>query len=94
MVKERDSEIIAWFSWTGRIKSESGPDVPGRETTIVFIARIGLPAWMKGFLTESLDKKGSIVRVVAVAEEIRNVEARLVGMASCPKGAVAISLIS
>ena len=34
---------------------------------------------MKGFLTESLDEKGSIVRVVAVAEEIRNVEARLVG---------------
>ena len=23
MVKERNSEIIAWFSWTGRIKSES-----------------------------------------------------------------------
>ena len=23
VVKERDSEVIAWFSWTGRIKSES-----------------------------------------------------------------------
>lgn len=23
VVKERDSEIIAWFSWTGWIKSES-----------------------------------------------------------------------
>ena len=23
MVKERDSEVIAWFSWTGRIKPES-----------------------------------------------------------------------
>ena len=23
VVKERDSEIIAWFSWTGRIKTES-----------------------------------------------------------------------
>ena len=51
MVKERDSEVVAWFAWAGRVESESRPDVPGRETTIVFIARIGLPAWVKGFLT-------------------------------------------
>ena len=51
VVKERDSEIIAGLAWTGWIESESRPDVPGRETTIVFIARIGLPAWVKGFLT-------------------------------------------
>ena len=30
VVKERDSEIIAGFSWTGWIKTESRPDVPGR----------------------------------------------------------------
>ena len=23
MVKERNSEVIVWFAWTGRIKSES-----------------------------------------------------------------------
>ena len=49
---------------------------------------------MKGFLTESLDEKGSVVRVVAVAEEIRNMKARLIGNGDLSKGAVAISLIS
>ena len=44
VVKERDSEVVAWFAWTDWIESEGGPDVPSRETTIVFIARIGLPA--------------------------------------------------
>ena len=23
MVKERDSEVVAWFAWAGRIKTES-----------------------------------------------------------------------
>ena len=23
VVKERDSEVVAWFAWTGRIKTES-----------------------------------------------------------------------
>ena len=55
-VKERDSDIVAGLARTGRIESESRPDVPSRETTIVFIARIGLPAWVKGFLTQSLDE--------------------------------------
>ena len=68
VVKERDSEVIAWFSWTGGIESESRPDVPGRETAIVFITRIGFPTWLKGFPTERLDEKGSVVRVVAVTE--------------------------
>ena len=68
MIKEGNSEVVAWFSWTGWIESKSRPDVPSRETTIVFIARTGLPAWMKGLLTESLDEKGSVVRVVAVTE--------------------------
>ena len=44
-----------------------------------------MPAWMKGFLTESLDEKGSVVRVVAVTEEIRNMEARLVGNSELSK---------
>ena len=30
VVEERDSKVIAWFAWTGRIKSESRPDIPGR----------------------------------------------------------------
>ena len=51
MVKERDSEVVAWFAWTGRIESENRPDVPSRETAIILIARIGFPAWVKGFLT-------------------------------------------
>lgn len=51
VVKERDSEIVAWFSWTGRVESKSRPDVPSRETAIILIARIGLPTWVKGFLT-------------------------------------------
>ena len=55
-VKERDSDIVAGLARTGRIESESRPDVPSRETTIVFIARIGLSAWVKGFLTQSLDE--------------------------------------
>ena len=53
--------------------------------TVILIARIGLPVCMKGFLTESLDEKGSVVRIVAVAEEIRNVEARLVGNSDLSK---------
>ena len=85
VIKERDSEIVTGFSWTGRIESESRPDVPSRETTVVLIARIGLPTWVKGFLTQRLDEKSGIVRVVAVAEEIRNVEARLVGNGDLPK---------
>ena len=85
MVKERDSEVVAGFAWTGRVESKSRPDVPSRETTVVLIARISLPTWVKGFLTQSLDDKGSVVRVVAVAEEIRNVEARLVGNGELPK---------
>ena len=47
--------------------------------SVILIARIGFPTWVKGFLTQGLDEKGSVVRVIAVAEEIRNVEARLVG---------------
>lgn len=56
VVKERDSEIIAGLARTGRIKTESRPDVPSRETAIILIARIGLPAWVKGFLTQGLDE--------------------------------------
>ena len=85
MVKERDSEVITWFAWTGRVESESRPDVPSRETTVILITGVGFPAWVKGFLTQGLDEKGSVVRVVAVAEEIRNVEARLVGNGDLPK---------
>ena len=51
VVKERNSEVIVWFAWTGRIKSESRPDIPSRETAIVLVTRIGLPAWVKGLLT-------------------------------------------
>ena len=51
MIKEGNSEVVAWFSWTGWIESKSRPDVPSRETAIVLIARIGLPTWVKGFLT-------------------------------------------
>ena len=40
---------------------------------------------MKSFLTERLDEKGSVVRVIAVAEEIRNVEARLIGNSELSK---------
>ena len=36
-------------------------------------------------MTKGLDEKSGIVRVVAVAEEIRNVEARLVGNGDLPK---------
>ena len=56
VVKERDSEVVTGFSWTGWIESKSGPDVPSRETTIVLIARIGFPAWVKGFLTQGFDE--------------------------------------
>ena len=70
MVKERDSEIIAGLAWTGWIESESRPYVPDRETTIILVDRIGFPTWVKSFLTESLDEKGSVVRVIAVTEEI------------------------
>ena len=79
MVKEGNSEVVAWFAWTGRVESKSRPDVPSRETAIILIARIGLPTWVKGFLTYRLDEKSSVVRVVTVAEEIRDVETRLVG---------------
>ena len=51
MVKERNSEIVTWFARTGRVESDSRPDVPSRETAIILIARIGFPAWVKGFLT-------------------------------------------
>ena len=85
MVKERNSEIVTWFARTGRVESKSGPDVPSRETAIVLIARIGFPAWVKGFLTQRLDEKSGIVRVVAVAKEIRDVKARLVGNGDLPK---------
>ena len=86
MVKERDSEVVAGFAWTGRVESKSRPDVPSRETTVVLIARIGLPTWVKGFLTYRLDEKSSVVRVVTVAEEIRDVETRLVGNGDLSKG--------
>ena len=56
MVKERDSEIIAGLARTGWIKTESRPDVPRREAAIILITRIGLPAGVKGFLTERLDE--------------------------------------
>ena len=56
VAKERDSEIVAGLARTGRIESESRPDVPSRETAIILIARIGFPAWVKGFLTQSLDE--------------------------------------
>ena len=56
VIKERDSEVVTGFSWTGRIKSQSRPDVPSRETAIVFVARISFPAWVKGFLTQGLDE--------------------------------------
>ena len=79
VIKERDSEVVAGFAWTGRVESKSRPDVPSRETTVVLIARIGLPTWVKGFLTYRLYEKSSVVWVVAVAKEIRDVEARLVG---------------
>ena len=85
MVKERDSEVVAGFAWTGRVESKSRPDVPSRETTVVLIARIGLPTWVKGFLTYRLDEKSGIVRIVTVTEEIRNVEARLIGNGNLPK---------
>lgn len=86
VVKERDSEVVAGFAWTGWIKSESRPDVPSRETAIVFVARIGFPAWVKGFLTQGFDEKGSVVWVVAVAKEIRDVKARLVRNSELSKG--------
>lgn len=85
VVKERDSEIIAGLARTGRIKTESRPDVPSRETTVVLIARIGLPTWVKGFLTYRLYEKSSVVWVVAVAKEIRDVKARLVRNGDLPK---------
>lgn len=56
VVKERDSEVVTGFSWTGWIESKSGPDVPSRETAIVLIARIGFPAGVKGFLTQGFDE--------------------------------------
>ncbi len=64
------------------------------ETAIVLIARIGLPTGVKGFLTQGLDEKSSVVWIVAVAKEIWNVKARLVRDGDLSKGAVAISLIS
>ena len=85
VIKERDSEVVAGFAWTGRVESKSRPDVPSRETTVVLIARIGLPTWVKGFLTYRLYEKSSVVWVVAVAKEIRDVEARLVGNGDLPK---------
>ena len=86
IVKERNSEIVTWFAWTGRVESKSRPDVPSRETTVVLIARIGLPTWVKGFLTYRLNDKGSVVWIVAVAKEIWNVEARLVRDGELSKG--------
>ena len=86
MVKERDSEIVAWFAWTGRVESKGRPDVPSRETTVVLIARIGFPTWVKGFLTYRLDEKASVFRIVTVKEEIRDVETRLVGNGDLSKG--------
>ena len=56
VVKERNSEIIAGLSRTGWIESESRPDIPSRETAIILIARIGLPAGVKGFLTQGFDE--------------------------------------
>ena len=56
VVKERDSEIVAGLARTGRIKTKSWPNVPSRETAIVLIARIGFPAWAKGFLTQGFDE--------------------------------------
>ena len=85
MVKERDSEIVAWFAWTGRVESKSRPDVPSRETAIILIARIGFPAWVKGFLTYRLNEKSRVFRIVTVAEEIRDMEARLIGNGDLPK---------
>ena len=49
---------------------------------------------MKSFLTESLDEKGSVVRVIAVAEEIRNVETRLVGNGELPNTGTADSTVA
>ena len=84
-VKERDSDIVAGLARTGRIESESRPDVPSRETAIVLVARVGIPAWFEGLLTQRLDEKASVFRIVTVAEEIRDVETRLVGNSDLPK---------
>ena len=35
MVKEGNSEVVAWFAWTGRVESKSRPDVPKPVIAIV-----------------------------------------------------------